>query len=118
MITDTDILALLCILLACACAGFVYYAWTEHMQAIAQRIRAEEQAMWADRFQADLDTCTAENARLRRLLTQRQRQPSPAAWPPTAPTPTTRPASSSPPTASTAPTATANLKLLRFSCFS
>ncbi len=89
MITDTDALALLCILLACACAGLCIYAWQEHMQAIAQRIRAEEQAMWADRFQAALDTCTAENARLRRLLTQRQRQrqPQPVTHPPLAPRP-------------------------------
>ena len=72
MITDTDVLALLCILLALAGAGLAIYAWQEHMQAIAQRIRAEEQAMWADKFQSDLDTCAAENARLRRLLTQRQ----------------------------------------------
>ena len=72
MITDTDVLALLCILLALAGAGLAIYAWQEHMQAIAHRIRAEQQAMWADHFQAALDTCTAENARLRRLLTQRQ----------------------------------------------
>ena len=87
MITLTDVLALGCILLACACAGFVYYAWTEHMQAIAQRIRAEEQATWADHFQTALDTCTVENARLRRLLTQRQPQPvtqPPPATPPAA----------------------------------
>ena len=75
MITDTDVLALGCILLALAGAGLAIYAWQEHMQAIHHRIRAEEQAMWADKFQSDLDTCTAENARLRRLLTQRQRQP-------------------------------------------
>ncbi len=75
MITDTDVLALGCILLALACAGLAIYAWQEHMQAIHHRIRAEEQASWADHFQMDLDTCTAENARLRRLLTQRQRQP-------------------------------------------
>ena len=72
MITDTDVLALLCILLAIAGAGLAIYAWQEHMQAIDHRIRAEEQAMWADKFQSDLDTCAAENARLRRLLTQRQ----------------------------------------------
>lgn len=72
MITDFDILFLFCILLALSCAGLCWYAWQEHMQAIAQRIRAEEQAMWADHFQAALDTCTTENARLRRLLTQRQ----------------------------------------------
>ena len=75
MITDTDVLALGCILLAIAAAGLAIYAWQEHMQTIAHRIRAEEQAMWADHFQAALDTCTTENARLRRLLTQRQRQP-------------------------------------------
>ncbi len=75
MITETDILALFCILLACACTGLTWYAWQEHMQAIAQRIRAEEQAMWADKFQSDLDTCTAENARLRRLLTLRANNP-------------------------------------------
>ena len=75
MITDTDVLALLCILLAIAGAGLAIYAWQEHMQAVHHRIRAEEQAMWADHFQAALDTCTTENARLRRLLTQRQRQP-------------------------------------------
>ena len=75
MITDTDVLALLCILLAIAGAGLAIYAWQEHMQTIHHRIRAEEQAMWADKFQSDLDTCAAENARLRRLLTQRQRQP-------------------------------------------
>ena len=81
MITDTDVLALFCILLAIAAAALAIYAWQEHMQTIAQRIRAEEQAMWADHFQAALDTCTAENARLRRLLTQRQpaTQPPPAA---------------------------------------
>lgn len=72
MITDTDVLALLCILLAIAGAGLAIYAWQEHMQTIHHRIRAEEQAMWADKFQSDLDTCAAENARLRRLLTQRQ----------------------------------------------
>ena len=87
MITDTDVLALLCILLALACAGLTWYAWQEHMQAIAQRIRAEEQAMWADHFQASLDTCTAENARLRRLLTRRQPQPQPIPQPPLAPRP-------------------------------
>ena len=75
MITDTDVLALLCILLAIAGAGLAIYAWQEHMQAVHHRIRAEEQAMWADHFQAALDDCAAENARLRRLLTQRQRQP-------------------------------------------
>lgn len=75
MITDTDVLALLCILLAIAGAGLAIYAWQEHMQAIHHRIRAEEQASWADHFQAALDDCAAENARLRRLLTQRQRQP-------------------------------------------
>ena len=75
MITDTDVLALLCILLALAGAGLAIYAWQEHMQAVHHRIRAEEQAMWADHFQAALDDCAAENARLRRLLTQRQRQP-------------------------------------------
>ncbi len=75
MITDTDILFLFCIFLALACAGLTWYAWQEHMQAIAQRIRAEEQAMWADHFQASLDTCTAENARLRRLLTLRANNP-------------------------------------------
>lgn len=75
MITDTDVLALLCILLALAGAGLAIYAWQEHMQAIAQRIRAEEQAMWADKFQSDLDTCAAENARLRRLLTLRANNP-------------------------------------------
>ena len=75
MITDTDVLALLCILLALAGAGLAIYAWQEHMQAVHHRIRAEEQAMWADHFQASLDTCTVENARLRRILTQRQRQP-------------------------------------------
>ncbi len=75
MITLTDVLFLGCILLALACAGLCIYAWQEHMQAIAQRIRAEEQAMWADHFQTSLDTCTVENARLRRLLTQRQPQP-------------------------------------------
>ena len=75
MITDTDVLALLCILLAIAGAGLAIYAWQEHMQAVHHRIRAEEQAMWADHFQAALDTCTTENARLRRPLTQRQRQP-------------------------------------------
>mgnify|MGYP000887063318 FL=1 len=81
MITDTDVLFLVCIFLAMACAGLCWYAWQEHMQTIAHRIRAEEQAMWADHFQAALDTCTAENARLRRLLTQRQpaTQPPPAA---------------------------------------
>ena len=72
MITDTDVLALLCILLAIAGAGLAIYAWQEHMQTIAHRIRAEENAAWADKFQSDLDTCAAENARLRRLLTQRQ----------------------------------------------
>ena len=72
MITDTDVLALGCILLAIAGAGLAIYAWQEHMQTIAHRIRAEEQAAWADKFQSDLDTCAAENARLRRLLTQRQ----------------------------------------------
>jgi len=77
MITDTDVLALGCILLALACAGLAIYAWQEHMQAIHNRIRAEEQASWADHFQMDLDTCTAENARLRRLLTQRQRTGQP-----------------------------------------
>ena len=50
--TETDILALGCILLALACAGLCVYAWQEHMQAIHHRIRAEEQAMWADHFQA------------------------------------------------------------------
>ena len=75
MITDTDILALGCILLAMVCAGLCWYAWQEHMQTIAHRIRAEENAAWADRFQMDLDACAAENARLRRLLTQRQPQP-------------------------------------------
>lgn len=75
MITDTDVLALLCILLALAGAALAIYAWQEHMQTIAHRIRAEEQAMWADHFQAALDTCTVENARLLRLLTQRQPQP-------------------------------------------
>ncbi len=85
--TDIDFLALLCILLACAGAGLAWYAWQEHMQAIHHRIRAEEQASWADHFQMDLDDCTAENARLRRLLTQRQRQPvtqPPPATPPAA----------------------------------
>ena len=77
MITDTDVLALLCILLALAGAALAIYAWQEHMQTIAHRIRAEENAAWADKFQSDLDTCTAENARLRRLLTQRQPQPQP-----------------------------------------
>ena len=72
MITDTDVLALLCILLAIAGAGLAIYAWQEHIQAIHHRIRAEENAAWADKFQSDLDTCAAENARLRRLLTQRQ----------------------------------------------
>ena len=79
MITDTDVLALFCILLAIAAAALAIYAWQEHMQTIAQRIRAEEQAMWADHFQAALDTCTAENARLRRLLTLRANNPPPAA---------------------------------------
>ena len=72
MITDTDVLFLFCILIALACAGLCWYAWQEHMQTIAHRIRAEENAAWADKFQSDLDTCAAENARLRRLLTQRQ----------------------------------------------
>ena len=71
MITDTDFLALGCILLAIACAALAIYAWQEHGQAMHNRIRAEEQAMWADKFQSDLDTCAAENARLRRILTQR-----------------------------------------------
>lgn len=75
MITETDVLFLVCIFLAMVCAGLAIYAWQEHMQAIHHRIRAEEQASWADHFQAALDTCTAENARLRRLLTQRQPQP-------------------------------------------
>jgi len=75
MITDTDVLALGCILLAIAAAGLAIYAWQEHMQAIAHRIRAEEQAMWADHFQAALDTCTTENVRLRRLLTSRANNP-------------------------------------------
>lgn len=75
MITDTDVLFLVCILLAMVCAALAWYAWQEHMQAIAQRIRAEEQAMWADHFQAALDTCTTENARLRRLLTARANNP-------------------------------------------
>ena len=76
MITETDVLALGCILLALACAGLAIYAWQEHVQCSVNRIRAEEQATWADHFQTDLDTCAAENARLRRLLTQRQRQPA------------------------------------------
>lgn len=57
--TETDILALGCILLALACAGLCVYAWQEHMQAIHHRIRAEEQAMWADHFQAAADQCAA-----------------------------------------------------------
>ncbi len=87
MITETDILFLGCILLAMVCAGLCWYAWQEHMQAIHHRIRAEEQASWADHFQMSLDDCTAENARLRRLLTQRQRPPAtqpPPATPPAA----------------------------------
>lgn len=76
MITDTGVLFLVCIFLAMVCAGLCIYAWQEHRQAIHNRIRAEEQASWADHFQAALDTCAAENARLRRLLTQRQRQPA------------------------------------------
>lgn len=76
MITDTDVLFLVCIFLAMVCAGLCIYAWQEHRPAIHNRIRAEEQASWADHFQAALDTCAAENARLRRLLTQRQRQPA------------------------------------------
>ncbi len=87
MITDTDVLALGCILLALACAGLAIYAWQEHVQCSVNRIRAEEQATWADHFQTDLDECAAENARLRRLLTQRQRPPAtqpPPATPPAA----------------------------------
>ena len=87
MITDTDVLFLVCIFLAMVCAGLCIYAWQEHRQAIHNRIRAEEQASWADHFQAALDACAAENARLRRLLTQRQRQPAqqpPPATPPAA----------------------------------
>ena len=76
--TETDILALGCILLALACAGLCVYAWQEHMQAIHHRIRAEEQAMWADHFQAAADQCAAENARLRRLLTKRLPIPPPS----------------------------------------
>ena len=78
MITDTDVLFLVCILLAMVCAALAWYAWQEHMQAIAQRIRAEEQAMWADHFQAAADQCAAENARLRRLLTKRLPIPPPS----------------------------------------
>ncbi len=80
MITETDVLALGCILLALACAGLAIYAWQEHVQCSVNRIRAEEQATWADHFQTALDECAAENARLRRLLTQRQRQPAQRDW--------------------------------------
>ncbi len=51
--TALDIFILLSILLACACAGLAYYAWTEHVKSMQQQIRAEEQAMWADHFQAE-----------------------------------------------------------------
>ncbi len=44
MITDTDVLFLVCIFLAMVCAGLCIYAWQEHRQAIHNRIRAEEQA--------------------------------------------------------------------------
>lgn len=76
MITDTDVLFLVCILLAMVCAALAWYAWQEHMQAIAQRIRAEEQAMWADHFQAEAYNLAMELAIQRR---PQQPQPTPAA---------------------------------------
>lgn len=63
MITETDVLALGCILLALACAGLAIYAWQEHVQCSVNRIRAEEQATWADHFQTALDECANQLAR-------------------------------------------------------
>lgn len=74
--TALDIFILLSILLACACAGLAYYAWTEHVKSMQQQIRAEEQAMWADHFQAEAHDLAMELAIKRR---PQQAQPVPAA---------------------------------------
>jgi len=88
MITDTDVLALGCILLAIAAAGLAIYAWQEHMQTIAHRIRAEEADSWADFYQetakaladqiaairSERDTLRERNAHLQALHAERTRQ--------------------------------------------
>ena len=42
------------------------YAWQEHEAATRQRVRAEEQAMWADEFQRERDVAERRLAALQR----------------------------------------------------
>lgn len=93
MITDLDLLAFLCILLAIAASVLAIYAWQEHDQALYQRRQAEEQTMWADHFQQLAEHTAAELATLRHRLAQRQRtgQPPLATRPSQLPLHTVRP---------------------------
>lgn len=42
------------------------YAWQEHDAAARQRVRAEEQALWADEFQRERDVAEQKLAALQR----------------------------------------------------
>lgn len=53
--TALDLACFLLVVLIAACITLVAYARQEHDAATRQRIRAEEQAAWADHFQADAD---------------------------------------------------------------
>ena len=64
--TVLDIAGFAVIWMVVAVGVLAGYAWQEHESATRQRIRAEEQAMWSDEFQRDLDAARRELAALQR----------------------------------------------------
>jgi len=72
--TVLDVAIAVIIMQAAAIAVLVALAWQEHADAKRQRVRAEEQALWADEFQRERDVAEHKLAALHELYLYHVRQ--------------------------------------------